>query len=110
MECHESWEFVDGEVKLVGLMSLCPPCHEFHHPGLAEKNGKLERAIRQFMKVNGVTHDQAVNYLKGEFALWRQRSQQSWSLNIDYLYQYMGSDFKFKRPVKKEEDDFGDAF
>lgn len=109
VECHESWTFENGEVKLVGLMSLCPPCHEFHHPGLAEKNGKLERAIKQFMKVNGITRDQAIAYLKSEFATWRQRSQQEWSLNIDYLSEYMGPDFKFKRPVKEEED-FGDAF
>lgn len=110
VECHESWVFENGEVKLTGLMCLCPPCHEFHHPGLAEKNGKLDRALRQFMKVNSISRDQAVSYMKSEFAIWRWRSQQSWSLNIDYLYEYMGPDFKFKRPVKEDKDDFGDAF
>ncbi|MCL6408986.1 HNH endonuclease, partial [Dickeya dadantii] len=27
-----------------------------------------------------------------------------------YLSEYMGPDFKFKRPAKEEEDDFGSAF
>lgn len=112
VECHEEWTFENGEVKLIGLMCLCPPCHEFMHPGLAQKNGHLERAIRQFMKVNNITRDQAIDYLKEEFSLWRQRSKQEWSLNIDYLYEYMGKDFKFKRPVKevKEDEDYGEAF
>lgn len=111
VECHEDWVFENGEVKLVGLMSLCPPCHEFHHPGLAEKNGKLERAIRQFMKVNGITREEAIEYLKSEFDIWRERSQKEWSLNIDYLAEYMGSDFKFKRPEAKQDDeDYGEAF
>ncbi|QYC52465.1 putative HNH endonuclease [Salmonella phage SSBI34] len=109
VEAHEDWEFVNGEVRLVGIMSLCPPCHEFHHPGLAERNGKVERMLRQFMKVNGITRDQAISYMKGEFELWRQRSQQEWSLNIDYLSEYMGPDFKFKRPTAPE-DEMGDAF
>ena len=109
VECHEDWEFVGNEVRLVGLMCLCPPCHEFHHPGLAERNGKVDRMLRQFMKVNGITRDQAIAYMKGEFALWRQRSQQEWSLNIDYLAEYMGPDFKFNRPAAPE-DEHGDAF
>lgn len=111
VECHESWTFENGEVKLTGLMSLCPPCHEFHHPGLANENGKVERMLRQFMKVNNITRDEAIDYMKGEFALWQWRSQQKWTLNIDYLKEYMGEDFKYKRPVKEEPaDDFGDAF
>ena len=109
VECHEEWAFENGEVKLTGLMCLCPPCHEFHHPGLAEKNGHLDRAIRQFMKVNNISHKQAIEYLKQEFAVWRIRSQQDWVLNIDFLSEYMGKDFKFTPPPKKG-DGFGDAF
>lgn len=110
VEAHEDWEFTEnGEVKLVGIMSLCPPCHEFHHPGLAERNGKADRMLRQFMKVNGITREQALSYMKGEFALWRQRSEQEWSLNIDYLAEYMGPDFKYKRP-EAPEDEMGEAF
>lgn len=109
VECHESWTFEEGEVKLVGLMCLCPPCHEFHHPGLADKNGKGERMLKQFMKVNEVTRDEAMSYFRREFFLWNQRSQREWTLNIDYLAEYMGPDFKYKRPVKVE-DDMDDAY
>ncbi|AXN57784.1 hypothetical protein KASHIRA_01290 [Serratia phage vB_SmaM-Kashira] len=104
VECHEDWTFEDGEVKLVGLMCLCPPCHEFHHPGLAEMNGNVERMLRQFMKVNNITRDQAIAYMKSEFNIWRERSKQSWTLNIDYLDEYMGGEQvgKKKKPVLKD--------
>lgn len=102
VECHEQWVFENGEVKLVGLMCLCPPCHEFHHPGLAEKNGNLGRAIKQFMKVNGTSYDQTITYLKSEFSLWRERSQKEWLLNIDYLHEYAGEKFT-KKANRKEE-------
>lgn len=98
VECHEDWVFEGDEVKLVGLMSLCPPCHEFHHPGLAERNGTAERALRQFMRVNGIIREQAIAYMRSEFALWHERSKKDWRLNIDYLSEYMGPDFKYKKP------------
>ena len=63
------------------------------------------------MKVNGITREEAIKYLKSEFDIWRKRSQQEWKLNIDYLAEYMGPDFKFKRPVSIEEnEDYGEAF
>lgn len=110
VECHEDWEFTEGEVKLVGLMSLCPPCHEFHHPGLAERNGHVERMLRQFMKVNNITRDQAIKYMQGEFKLWRERSKRSWTLNVDYLKEYMGEDFTYVKGSKGKQEDVGDAY
>lgn len=104
VECHEDWTFTEGEVKLKGLMCLCPPCHEFHHPGLASINGHTDRMLRQFMKVNGISRNEATAYFKKEFEVWRERSQRPWSLNIDYLSEYMGEDFKFKRPEQTEDD------
>lgn len=98
VECHEDWVFENGEVKLIGLMSLCPPCHAFHHPGRTEQLGLLEPMLKQFMNVNNITRDQAITYLRKEFDIWRERSRQHWKLNIDYLSEYMGEDFKFKRP------------
>lgn len=103
VECHEAWEFVDGEVKLVGLMSLCPPCHEFHHPGLASAKGHTERMLKQFMKVNEVSRSEAIEYFQYEFSIWRRRSQEPWSLNIDYLKEYMGEDFKYNRPEAEDD-------
>lgn len=111
VECHEVWDFTEGEVKLKGLISLCPPCHEVKHIGRAEATGNYGRALKHFMKVNGVDKQEAEDYIRQAAAVWRQRSKRSWTLNIDYLYEYMGQDFKFKRPVKEEPaDDFGDAF
>lgn len=109
VECHEMWDFVDGEVKLTGVISLCPPCHEVKHIGRAEATGNYGRALRHFMKVNGVDKDTAEAYIRKAAQLWRQRSEQEWSLNIDYLVEYMGPDFKYKRP-EAPEDEMGEAF
>lgn len=57
------------------------------------------------MKVNDVSEAEAMVYIRGAAALWRERSKYEWSLNIDYLTEYMGPDFKFKRPQELEEDD-----
>ncbi|QUL77221.1 putative NHN endonuclease [Escherichia phage UPEC06] len=112
VEAHEIWDFVNGEVVLRGVIALCPPCHEVKHIGRAQATGNMTRAVKHFMKVNGVDKKAAEEYIMQAAALWRQRSKQEWSLNIDYLYEYMGKDFKFKRPVKevKEDEDYGEAF
>ncbi len=106
VECHEDWTFSEGKITLKGLMCLCPPCHEFHHPGLASTNGHTERMLRQFMKVNNISRSEAIDYFQREFAIWRERSREEWSLSIDYLKEYMGDDFKYKRPEPEEDDSF----
>lgn len=110
VEAHEKWDFVDGEVVLRGVIALCPPCHEVKHIGRAEATGNYERAFNHFMKVNGVDKETAEEYVRQVSAIWQQRSKKNWDLNIDYLYDYMGPDFKFKRPIKGCDEDFGDAF
>lgn len=110
VEAHEKWDFVNGEVVLRGVTALCPPCHEVKHIGRAEATGNYGRALRHLMKVNGVDKATAEEYVRQVATVWLQRSEQNWDLNIDYLYEYMGTDFKFKRPVKQKDEDFGDAF
>lgn len=105
VDCHERWDFVDGEVKLIGVISLCPTCHMVKHIGKAERDGKFKIALRHFMKVNKISENDAMTYIRGAAALWRERSKYEWSLNIDYLTEYMGPDFKFKRPQELEDDD-----
>lgn len=102
-EAHEKWQFTQGEVKLTGVISLCPPCHEVKHIGRAEATGNFERALRHFMKVNGVDRNTAMEYIRESARIWRERSKQEWSLNIDYLKEYMGEDFKYKRPEAEDD-------
>lgn len=104
VEAHEKWDFVEGEVVLRGVMSLCPPCHEVKHIGRAEATGNFPRALKHLQKVNGMSKEEAMDYVRDVAKVWRERSKQNWTLNIDYLYEYMGPDFNFKRPVKEEDD------
>lgn len=105
VECHERWAFEKGEVKLEGLIALCPACHEVKHIGRADNNGRGKQALAHFMKVNGTPHDESMQYIMQAFRVWRERSKQKWKLNVDYLEEYMGESFtaevKRKRGAKK---------
>lgn len=109
VDCHERWAFEDGQVKLYGLIALCPRCHEVKHIGLAEQRGNLSRAVSHFMKVNGMSRVDSMAYIKEAAKIWKLRSQQEWTLNIDYLEEYMGEKLKGKKPAQMEYDP-GEAF
>lgn len=90
VECHERWDFGDGKIKLIGLIALCPFCHEVKHIGLAGIRGRGEIALKQFMKVNGVSRDVALQYVQEAFALYHERSDRTdWELDVSYLQEYM---------------------
>jgi hypothetical protein len=87
VECHELWDY-DDEKKiqtLVGLIALCPSCHEVKHIGLAEVKGRWDEAIKHLMLVNGWNKEQANVYIEYSFELWAHRSTYQWQLNIDFL-------------------------
>jgi 5-methylcytosine-specific restriction endonuclease McrA len=48
VECHEIWHYDDENKiqKLMGLIALCPSCHQVKHIGLAQIQGKGEEANR----------------------------------------------------------------
>ncbi len=55
VECHEIWHF-DDEAKtqtLLGLIALCPSCHEVKHLGPAELKGKSVAIKQHMMEING---------------------------------------------------------
>jgi hypothetical protein len=91
VECHEIWDYNDEtkEQILLGLISLCPYCHKSKHVGLAQMNGELEIVVNQLMKVNDITKDEALNYIKKSFNIWSKRSNFEWKLNTDYLKEYI---------------------
>lgn len=93
VECHERWDFIDGKVKLLGLIALCPNCHEVKHVGLAGIRGRAHHAKAHFMKVNNMSSHDADIYIAEAFNLWRERSNQQWDLEISYLEEYMGEKF-----------------
>jgi hypothetical protein len=90
VECHEIWEYDDDKKTqtLVGIISLCPKCHQVKHPGLAQMKGKILEVVEQLKEVNGITHDDAIEMLEEAFDVWAKRSQHEWELDISFLNTY----------------------
>lgn len=91
VECHEIWEYNDEShiQKLTGLISLCPNCHKTKHVGLAQMKGEVGIVINQLMSVNGMTEDEAIEYINQSFEVWGERSKHAWELDISYLEGYI---------------------
>jgi hypothetical protein len=87
VECHEIWEYNDEtrEQKLIGLISLCPKCHQVKHAGFAIATHKGNEVVQQLMLVNGMTKKEANDYIEKSFELWRERSKVKWNVNIDLI-------------------------
>ena len=52
------------------------------------RNTKAVDVINQLKKVNGMTNDQALEYLNESFAIWRDRSSKNYTLDISFLETY----------------------
>lgn len=87
VECHETWEYDEENnvQKLIGLIALCPSCHEVKHIGLAGIKGRHDEAVAHFCKVNNCAKTEAEKYIKDAFEVWNKRSQREWVLDISLL-------------------------
>lgn len=85
VECHETWEYIGETQKLIGLIALCPSCHEVKHIGLAGLNGRHDEAVKHFCKVNNCSKVEAEKCISEAFELWQKRSQQDWTLDVRLL-------------------------
>jgi hypothetical protein len=87
VECHEIWEYDDANhiQKLVGLISLCPICHQVKHIGRAIAMGRHQEAYNQLMKVNKWTPKQVEKHILESFELHKERSKYEWDLDISIL-------------------------
>lgn len=90
VECHEIWEYDDVNLvqKLTGLIALCPDCHTVKHPGLANLKNRGHVVIRQLMKVNNITANEAGFHVALAFAEWKERSEKTYTLDITFLKTY----------------------
>lgn len=90
VECHEIWDYNDKTLvqKLTGMLSLCPACHRVKHIGFAQVQGKGEQACRHLMKINGFSKKEAEKYIANAFVIWKNRSQQQWTLDLSLLKEY----------------------
>lgn len=96
VECHERWEWIEDSEprvqRLVGLIALCPRCHQAIHFGLAASRGLADGAFKQLMKVNRWTPTQAKSHVDWEFDVWRERNKRSWTLDVSWLKDALGID------------------
>ena len=90
VECHEIWNYDDDKhiQTLVGLMALCPSCHEVKHRGLANVKGRGEIADQHLAEVNQWTMQKTQQYIEEQFQVWKKRSQDEWELDISWLEQF----------------------
>ena len=88
VECHERWEYDDSRriQKLLGVISLCPRCHQVKHFGRALAVGAGRFAINHMRKVNGWSVEVAKAYVEGEFATHTIRSLgPAWCIDLRWL-------------------------
>ena len=87
VECHEIWKYNDTKKvqKLVGLIALCPLCHQVKHIGRAMAIGKQAEAFQHLATVNDWDHKQVIEHVAQEFETYKGRSKFSWILDISLL-------------------------
>ena len=87
VECHEIWHYDDTNhiQKLVGLVSLCPICHQVKHIGRSIAIGKEKQCHAQLRKVNKWTQEQVNEHVRKSFEVYVERSQHEWELDISIL-------------------------
>jgi hypothetical protein len=95
LECHEIWEYTqDGIQKLIGLISLCPRCHQVKHIGRALAMKRKKEMFTHMMKVN--KWDMAITeaYVGACFQDHKERSKIKWKLDLKILGVKYGVDKK----------------
>jgi len=87
LELHERWTF-DEQTRtqtLRRLICVCTPCHTVTHFGLAQVKGIADQAMDHLIAVTGASAAAAQRHVEEAFALWEQRSQLVWELDLGML-------------------------
>jgi hypothetical protein len=87
LECHERWAY-DAATRrqtLRRLICLDSDCHTVTHFGLAQIRGVDAEAFAHLCDVTGMSDAEARRHLESAFALWAQRSQVAWDLDLSIL-------------------------
>lgn len=89
VECHEIWDYDDQNhiQKLVGLISLCPLCHEVKHYGRSCNIGRANEVQAHFLKINNCTPEEMRTHITQEGILWKQRSKYKWEQDLSWFRQ-----------------------
>ena len=88
LEVHERWAYDEDAHRQVlkRLICLCADCHHVTHYGHSAKVlGIEDEVFSHLVDVTKMTSDQAETHVETAFALWRQRSQSTWDLDLSLL-------------------------
>ena len=87
LDCHERWKYDEANRRqtLIGLIALCPRCHQVKHLGFAQKLGKLDEAIEHMIRVNGMSKAEARAYLEWAYAAQRRRAAMRWATDVAWF-------------------------
>ena len=90
VECHEVWVYDDERhvQRLERMIALCAACHECKHMGHANDTEHGVRVRRHLAKVNGWSASEVERYVELVFAVWQQRCQHEWELDLSALDPY----------------------
>lgn len=86
LEAHERWDYDEAtQVQtLKRIICLCTDCHRTTHFGFAMING--DNWVFDFlMEITGMDATAAGKHVDEAFALWEQRSEKTWELDLSIL-------------------------
>lgn len=84
LECHEIWEFNKKTLtqKLIGLIALCPLCHQSKHFGRSIRMGKKKQILAHIRKINKWTLKTTLQHIKKAYTECNERSKYYWKLDL----------------------------
>ncbi len=86
LEAHERWEYrADSVQALRRLVCLCADCHIATHFGFAARRGRGAAAAQHLQRVNGWSPGQTKTHIGEAFAVWKERSERNWTLDLGIL-------------------------
>lgn len=112
VECHEIWKYDDKKKvqKLIGLIALCPLCHQVKHAGRSLFMGKQNQLIQRLIRINEWDETKAKEYLAESFEINKERSQHEWTLDLKLITKSPFNiilkdtpDRKFTKPKKRKK-------
>lgn len=112
LECHEIWDYNEKTYtqKLVGLIALCPLCHQVKHVGRAIAMGRTTKTYEHMAKVNKWSLTQIQQHVDEAFLQYKLRSKYEWELDISILINEpysinikIGKKRKFKKKLFKKK-------
>jgi DNA polymerase-3 subunit epsilon len=91
LDLHEEWHYDDTKriQRLVGLKPICSKCHLSKHLGYANATGRTDEALSHISSVNGWTAQRTKEYSDRAFELWKNRSNISYEIDVNYLSRYI---------------------